>query len=303
MPAAADAAPASTLYRAELKSLPRVHGGKVRDIFALDEERWLVVASDRLSAFDVVFPDPIPGKGTVLTAVSRYWFEHTRHIVPNHLLDVPPEEAVADPADRALAAGRAMVVRRLRALPLEAVVRGYLAGSGWKDYQRSGAVCGIELPRGLRLADRLPEPIFTPATKAETGEHDENIPFAACERLVGAELAARIRATALALYAFAAGHARGRGILIADTKFEFGVDERGTLTLIDEALTPDSSRFWPADRWQPGASPPSFDKQYVRDWVEASGWNKRPPAPHLPPEVIRQTTARYQEARRRLIEN
>jgi len=291
------------LYRADLSTLPRVHGGKVRDIFGIDDDHWLVVASDRLSAFDVVFPDPIPGKGEVLTAVSRYWFDRTRHIVPNHLADLPLEAAVPDAADRGIVAGRAMVVRRLEALPVEAVVRGYLAGSGWKDYQATGAVCGIGLPAGLQLADRLPEAVFTPATKAATGEHDENISFDACAGLIGGNLAERVRAAAFELYAFAAERARERGIIIADTKFEFGLDSDGTLTLIDEALTPDSSRFWPADSWRPGASPPSFDKQYVRDWLESSGWNKKPPAPHLPPEVIRQTAARYQEARRRLTEH
>lgn len=278
----------------------RVHGGKVRDIFAVDGRHWLIVASDRLSAFDVVFPDPTPGKGPVLTAVSKFWFGATSHIVPNHLADMTLEDAVPDAADREIVANRSMVVRRLRALPVEAVVRGYLAGSGWKDYQATGAVCGIPLPTGLQLADRLPEPIFTPATKAETGEHDENISFDACARLIGRELAERVRTAALALYGFAVERARERGILIADTKFEFGLGADGTLTLIDEVLTPDSSRFWPVDSWRPGASPPSFDKQYVRDWLEASGWDKRPPAPHLPPEIIRQTAARYEEARRRL---
>ncbi len=288
------------LYRIELNSLQRVHGGKVRDIFAVDGNHWLLVASDRLSAFDVVFPDPIPGKGEVLTAVSRFWFGKTRHIVPNHLVDMPLEQAVPDAADREIVANRAMVVRRLRALPVEAVVRGYLAGSGWKDYRTSGAVCGIGLPAGLRLADELPEPIFTPATKAEAGDHDENISFDACARLIGRELAEKVRDTAFALYRFASAHARERGIIIADTKFEFGLDEDGTLVLIDEALTPDSSRFWPIDGWHPGTSPPSFDKQFIRDWVEASGWDKRPPAPHLPAEIIEQSAARYAEARRRL---
>lgn len=292
-----DAVESEALYRTELKSLEHVHGGKVRDIFAVDDAHWLIVASDRLSAFDVVFPDPIPGKGSVLTDVSRFWFEATREIVPNHLAAMPLEEAVPNAADRALVAGRAMVVRKLRALPVEAVVRGYLAGSGWKDYQATGAVCGIELPPGLRLADELPEPIFTPATKAAEGAHDENISFAACADLVGRELAEQVRKTAFALYRYAADYARKRGILIADTKFEFGVDEAGTLILIDEALTPDSSRFWPADSWRPGTSPPSFDKQYVRDWLEASGWDKRPPAPRLPADVIAKTAEKYAEAR------
>ncbi|MDN5864417.1 MAG: phosphoribosylaminoimidazolesuccinocarboxamide synthase [Gammaproteobacteria bacterium] len=292
---------AEPLYRAELESLPRVHGGKVRDIFAVDEAHWLIVTSDRLSAFDVIFPDPIPGKGEVLTDLSRFWFEATRDLVPNHLAAMTLHEAVPDQTERALIATRAMVVRKFRALPVEAVVRGYLAGSGWKDYQREGGVCGQPLPQGLRLADRLPEPIFTPATKAEEGEHDENISFAACAELIGRDLAEQVRGTAFALYRFAAEHARMRGIIIADTKFEFGVDERGGLVLIDEALTPDSSRFWPVADWQPGASPPSFDKQYVRDWVEASGWDKRPPAPALPAEVIAGTAERYDQARRRII--
>ncbi len=291
---------ASELYRTELKSLKHVHGGKVRDIFAVDDTHWLLVASDRLSAFDVVFPDPIPGKGEVLTAVSRFWFEATRHLVPNHLVAMPLDQAVPDAADRALVANRSMIVRRLRALPVEAVVRGYIAGSGWKDYQTAGAVCGIKLPAGLRLAEALPKPIFTPATKAEAGDHDENISFDACVELIGGELAEQVRAAAFALYRFAQAHARTRGIIIADTKFEFGLDESGKLVLIDEALTPDSSRFWPADSWQPGTNPPSFDKQFIRDWVEASGWDKQPPAPHLPADIIEQSAARYAEARRRL---
>ena len=291
---------AEGLYKTELTSLERVHGGKVRDIFAVDDKHWLLVASDRLSAFDVVFPDPIPGKGEVLTAVSRFWFEKTRHIVPNHCVDMPLEQAVPDPDERALVANRAMVVRKMRALPVEAVVRGYMAGSGWKDYQATGRICGIALPAGLRLADELPEPIFTPATKAEVGDHDENISFEACARLIGTELAEKVRAAAFELYRFASAHARERGIIIADTKFEFGLDDDGRLVLIDEALTPDSSRFWPADTWKPGTSPSSFDKQFIRDWVEASGWDKKPPAPHLPADIIRQSAARYEEARQRL---
>ncbi len=291
---------ANGLYRTELKGLERVHGGKVRDIFAVDDNHWLLVASDRLSAFDVVFPDPIPGKGEVLTAVSKFWFEATRHIVPNHLVDIPLEEAVPDPDDRAIVANRSMIVRKLRALPVEAVVRGYIAGSGWKDYRASGEICGIKLPPGLQLADELPEPIFTPATKAEVGDHDENISFDACAKLIGSELAEQVRETAFALYRFACAHARERGIIIADTKFEFGLDENDRLVLIDEALTPDSSRFWPADSWRPGISPPSFDKQFIRDWVEASGWDKTPPAPHLPADIISQSAARYEEARQRL---
>jgi phosphoribosylaminoimidazole-succinocarboxamide synthase len=260
----------------------------------------LIVTTDRLSAFDVVMPDPIPGKGRVLTQISNFWFARTRHIVPNHLADYPLARAVPDAAERAPLEERSIVVRRLRALPIEAVVRGYLIGSGWKDYQQTGAVCGIALPAGLRQADRLPEPIFTPATKAELGAHDENIPYERVVTLIGRGLAEQVRATALALYAFAVEHALARGIIIADTKFEFGVDEAGRLTLIDEALTPDSSRFWPADTYRPGSSPPSFDKQYVRDYLETLDWPKRPPAPKLPPEVIARTSEKYAEALRRL---
>jgi len=274
--------------------------GKVRDIYRVDDRHMLIVTTDRLSAFDVVLPDPIPGKGQVLTRISNYWFGKTRHIVPNHLSDYPLERAVPDADERALIADRSMVVRRLKALPVEAVVRGYLIGSGWKDYQRTGQVCGIDLPRGLRMADRLPAPIFTPATKAELGQHDENVAFDAVAAVLGEPLAARVRDTAVALYEFAARHALERGIIIADTKFEFGVDESGTLTLIDEALTPDSSRFWPVDTYQPGSSPPSFDKQFVRDYLETLDWDKTPPAPHLPEDVIRRTSEKYREALRRL---
>ena len=278
----------------------RIHQGKVRDIYAVDAQHMLIVTTDRLSAFDVVMPDPIPGKGRVLTQISNFWFERTRHIVPNHLADYPLARAVPDAAERAPLEDRSMVVRRLKALPIEAVVRGYLIGSGWKDYQQTGAVCGIALPAGLRQADRLPEPIFTPATKAELGAHDENIAYERVVALIGRGLAEQVRATALALYAFAAEHALARGIIIADTKFEFGVDEAGRLTLIDEALTPDSSRFWPADTYRPGTSPPSFDKQFVRDYLETLDWDKRAPGPKLPPEVIARTSEKYAEALRRL---
>ena len=281
-------------------SLQRIHQGKVRDIYAVDAQHMLIVTTDRLSAFDVVMPDPIPGKGRVLTQISNFWFERTKHIVPNHLADYPLARAVPDAAERAPLEERSIVVRRLKALPIEAVVRGYLIGSGWKDYQSSGAVCGIALPAGLRQADRLPEPIFTPATKAEMGSHDENISYERVVALVGRGLAEQVRATALSLYAFAVEHALKRGIIIADTKFEFGVDEAGHLTLIDEALTPDSSRFWPADTYRPGTSPPSFDKQYVRDYLETLDWPKRPPAPKLPPEIVARTSEKYAEALRRL---
>jgi phosphoribosylaminoimidazole-succinocarboxamide synthase len=288
------------MHESRLPALERLHQGKVRDIYRVDDRHMLIVTTDRLSAFDVVLPDPIPGKGQVLTRISNYWFGKTRHIVPNHLSDFPLERAVPDADERALIADRSMVVRRLKALPVEAVVRGYLIGSGWKDYQRTGQVCGIDLPRGLRMADRLPAPIFTPATKAELGQHDENVSFDTVAAVLGEPLAARVRDTAVALYEFAARHALERGIIIADTKFEFGVDESGTLTLIDEALTPDSSRFWPVDTYQPGSSPPSFDKQFVRDYLETLDWDKTPPAPHLPEDVIRRTSEKYREALRRL---
>jgi phosphoribosylaminoimidazole-succinocarboxamide synthase len=288
------------MLESHVPSLQRIHQGKVRDIYAVDAQHMLIVTTDRLSAFDVVMPDPIPGKGSVLTRISNFWFERTRHIVPNHLADFPLARAVPDAAERAPLEERSMVVRRLKALPIEAVVRGYLIGSGWKDYQQTGAVCGIALPAGLRQADRLPEPIFTPATKAELGAHDENIAYDRVVELIGRGLAEQVRATALALYAFAVAHAQARGIIIADTKFEFGVDEAGHLTLIDEVLTPDSSRFWPADTWRPGTSPPSFDKQYVRDYLETLDWPKRPPGPKLPPDIIARTSEKYAEALRRL---
>src|SRR5262245_45490390 len=287
------------VFESKLRGLELVYRGKVRDVYAVDDRHVLILVSDRLSAFDVVMPDPIPGKGRVLTAISNFWFERTRGIVSNHLSGIAPESILQDPGERAQAAGRSIVVRRLKPLPIEAVVRGYLIGSGWKDYQRTGRVCGIALPRGLRLADRLPEPIFTPATKAAAGQHDENITFEAVARTIGADVAARVRDCALAIYARAAAHARERGIIIADTKFEFALDGE-ELVLIDEALTPDSSRFWPAAEDRPGASPPSFDKQFVRDYLETLDWNKTAPGPRLPANVISQTVAKYQEALRRL---
>lgn len=289
-----------TVFRTSLRGLEKLHEGKVRDIYSAGADALLIVTSDRLSAFDVVLPDPIPGKGRVLNEISNFWFARTRHIVPNHLTGRSVDDLVSDPADRAALQGRSVVVRRLKTLPLEAVVRGYLIGSGWKDYQKTGSVCGVSLPSDLPLASRLPAPIFTPATKAAAGQHDENIPFAEVEKLVGAPLAARVRDTALALYQFAASHSLSRGIIIADTKFEFGVDESGTLTLIDEALTPDSSRFWPADTYHPGASPPSFDKQFVRDYLETLDWNKKAPGPKLPAEIIAKTSEKYREALTRL---
>jgi len=290
----------TAVYETDLAGLTRLHRGKVRDLYALEHDRMLMVATDRLSAFDVVLPDPIPGKGRVLNEISLFWFARTAHIVPNHLTGLPLSAAVTDAAQLRLLEGRAVIVRRLRALPIEAVVRGYLIGSGWKEYQASGAVCGIALPAGLQQAQQLPAPIFTPATKAARGAHDENISFATTEQLIGAALAAQVRDAALALYTFAAAHARSRGIIIADTKFEFGLDAQDRLTLIDEVLTPDSSRFWPADTWRAGISPPSFDKQFVRDYLETLDWDKRPPGPHLPREIIERTGEKYREALRRL---
>jgi phosphoribosylaminoimidazole-succinocarboxamide synthase len=292
--------PPATVYRTDLRGLEKVHEGKVRDSYAIDAETLLIVTTDRLSAFDVILPDPIPHKGRVLNQISNYWFEHTRHITPNHLTGRALDGVVHDRGDLAMLEGRAVIVRRLKALPIEAVVRGYLIGSGWKDYQRGGAVCGVPLPKGLQLADRLPQPIFTPATKAPAGEHDENIAFADVERLLGPDLARRVRDIALALYGFAARHAEARGIIIADTKFEFGLDPSGALVLIDEVLTPDCSRFWPADTYRVGSSPPSFDKQFVRDYLETLDWNKKAPAPRLPAEIISRTSEKYLEALRRL---
>lgn len=294
------ATPSPPMLESNLSGLDLIHRGKVRDIYAIDDRHMLIVTTDRLSAFDVVLPDPIPGKGRILTSISQFWFDKTRHLVPNHTTDFPLQRAVRDGGDRAAISDRSMVVKRLRALPIEAVVRGYLIGSGWKDYQRTGMVCGITLPQGLRQAEKLPEPLFTPATKAEIGEHDENIDYERVVALVGRGVAEQVRATALALYSFAAEHALARGIIIADTKFEFGLDEAGHLTLIDEALTPDSSRFWPVDTYRVGESPPSFDKQFVRDYLETLDWDKRAPGPHLPQEIIERTSAKYAEALQRL---
>jgi phosphoribosylaminoimidazole-succinocarboxamide synthase len=284
------------LFESRLRSLKKIHQGKVRDIYAVDDRHLLIVATDRLSAFDVVLPDPIPFKGQVLTQISLFWFGKTAHITPNHLSELRVEDIISDQEERAQLAGRAMVVKKLSALPLEAVVRGYLIGSGFKDYKLHGSVCGIQLPPGLAMAERLPEPLFTPASKAPAGAHDENIDFDAIIKLVGKECAANIRRIALEVYRFAAEHARARNIIIADTKFEFGVDEAGDLFLIDEALTPDSSRFWPMESYKPGISPPSFDKQFVRDYLESLHWDKKPPAPHLPPEILARTSDNYREA-------
>jgi phosphoribosylaminoimidazole-succinocarboxamide synthase len=292
--------PAAAVFETALEGLTLTHRGKVRDIYAVDDQHMLIVATDRLSAFDVVLPDPIPGKGCILNEISGFWFARTAQIVPNHLTGRTIASVVRNADEQAMLDGRAVIVRRLKALPIEAVVRGYLIGSGWKEYQADGSVCGIRLPAGLRQADRLPEPIFTPATKAAVGDHDENISFEAAAGLVGADTAAAVRRTALALYQHAFEHARTRGIIIADTKFEFGLDHDGRLTLIDEVLTPDSSRFWPTDTWRPGSSPPSFDKQYVRDYLETLDWNKRAPGPRLPAEVIERTGEKYREALHRL---
>jgi len=289
-----------TLYESTIKSLPLLARGKVRDIYGVGDEHLLIVTTDRLSAFDVVLPDPIPGKGAVLTAVSNFWFARTADLVPNHLADIPLEEVLPDPAERAEVEGRAVVVRKLRALPVEAIVRGYLIGSGWKDYQASGAVCGIALPPGLQLADRLPEAVFTPSTKADVGGHDINIDFNRVSELLGEGLAEQVRDVSLQIYTSCAAYALERGIIIADTKFEFGLDENDRLVLIDEVLTPDSSRFWPADSYRAGESPASFDKQYVRDYLETLDWDKTPPGPTLPPEVITNTASKYREAQQRL---
>jgi len=289
-----------TLHQSHLESLPLRARGKVRDIYDVDADHLLIVTTDRISAFDCILSDPIPGKGRVLTAVSQFWFEKLAHVVPNQLTGLTLDQVIENPVERAPLEGRAIVVKKLRALPVEAVVRGYLIGSGWKDYQRTGAVCGITLPPGLRQAERLPEAIFTPSTKAELGDHDENISFDRCIQLLGRELAEQVRDVSLTLYTEAAAHALERGIIIADTKFEFGLDAAGTLHLIDEVLTPDSSRFWPVDQYQVGISPPSFDKQFVRDYLESLTWNKQPPAPPLPEAVIARTAEKYHEAQERL---
>ncbi|UCB55284.1 MAG: phosphoribosylaminoimidazolesuccinocarboxamide synthase [Thiotrichales bacterium] len=285
------------LHTTHIKSLPLLHKGKVRDIYDIDDSHMLIVTTDRISAFDVVMPTAIPGKGEVLNQVTRFWMEKLAHIIPNHLSNMPLEQALPDAEERAEVENHATIVRKLKALPVEAIVRGYLIGSGWKDYQQTGAVCGIELPPGLRLADRLPEVIYTPSTKASVGTHDENIDFAASEALIGADIAAQVRDTSLQLYREAADYAQERGIIIADTKFEFGLDDNGSLTLIDEVLTPDSSRFWPVEQYQPGSSPVSFDKQFVRDYLETLDWNKTAPGPQLPDEIVKKTAEKYQQAK------
>ena len=289
------------LFQSSLTSLPLQHRGKVRDIYAVDGDKLLIVQTDRLSAFDVILPTPVPGKGKVLTALSNFWFHKLGHVIRNHLTGILPESVVNSENEREQIAGRAFVVRRLKPLAVEAIVRGYIVGSGWKEYQKTGKVCGIPLPAGLKEAQKLPQPIFTPSTKAPMGAHDENISFAEVEKLLGTATAAKVRDTSVRLYSEAADYAAKKGIIIADTKFEFGLDNSCELYLIDEALTPDSSRFWPVDQYQTGMSPPSFDKQYVRDWLEAQHWNKKPPAPPLPADVLEKTAEKYRQALRLLV--
>ena len=286
------------LFESSIKSLPRIGKGKVRDIYAVGSDKMLIVASDRLSAFDVVLPDPIPDKGRVLNEMANFWFARLGHVVPNQLTGIDPETVVQQ-NERDQVRGRSVVVKKLKPLPIEAVVRGYIIGSGWKDYQKTGKICGIELPKGLKQAEKLAQPIFTPATKAAEG-HDENITFSQMEQMIGAELAAKVRDVAIKLYKEAADYAATKGIIIADTKFEFGLDAKGELVLIDEVLTADSSRFWPADSYRVGISPPSYDKQYVRDYLESLTWDKTPPAPKLPEDVIARTSQKYRDALERL---
>ena len=286
----------NALYESKLSGLERINQGKVRDIYAVDDQHLLIVTTDRLSAFDVILPDPIPGKGAVLTNMSNFWFARTKDIVPNHLTDISLADVITDADERATVGDRAIVVKRLKPLPVEAVVRGYLIGSGWKDYQKTGAVCGIELPADMEMAAQIPEPIFTPATKADVGDHDENIDFGRMCDMVGTELAEQVRDLSIKIYLHGAEYARQHDIIIADTKFEFGLDDAGALYLIDEVLTPDSSRFWPADQYSAGISPPSFDKQFVRDYLETLNWNKKAPGPELPQDVINKTAEKYQQA-------
>jgi phosphoribosylaminoimidazole-succinocarboxamide synthase len=293
--------PLTALHQSDIRSLPLLNRGKVRDIYDIDEDHMLIVTTDRLSAFDVILPDPIPGKGVILTTVSNFWFDKTKHIIANHLSDKTLKEVLPDAAERNMIEGRGIVVRKLNPLPVEAIVRGYLIGSGWNDYQKTDAVCGIQLPEGLQQAQQLPNAIYTPSTKADVGGHDENISFENTIRLLGQDMAEQVRDVSIKLYQEAAAYALERGIIIADTKFEFGTDKNGELVLIDEILTPDSSRFWPADSYQVGVSPPSFDKQYVRDYLETLEWDKTDPGPRLPKEVIQRTGDKYREARDRLM--
>lgn len=287
----------NSLHTSQIKSLPLIHKGKVRDIYDIDENHMLIVTTDRISAFDVVMPNAITGKGKILNDVTIFWLNKLSHIIPNQLSDMKLEEVLPNTDERTEVAEHAMIVKKLKALPIEAIVRGYLIGSGWKDYQATGSICGIKLPEGLQLADKLPEPIYTPSSKAAVGKHDENISFAQTEALVGNDMAAQIRDVSLALYKEASAYALERGIIIADTKFEFGLDNNGQLTLIDEVLTPDSSRFWPAEQYQPGISPPSFDKQFIRDYLETLDWDKTAPGPTLPDDIIQKSAEKYQQAK------
>ena len=290
----------NSLFESSLSSLPLLNRGKVRDIYDIDDKHMLIVTTDRLSAFDVILPTPIPGKGRILTEISNFWFKQLSDIVPNQLSDLSLEDVLPDATERAQVEGQAIVVKKLKALPIEAIVRGYIIGSGWKDYQKTGAICGITLPSGLNMADKLEQAIYTPSSKADVGEHDENIDFDATVKLLGQDMAEKIRDVSLKLYATARDYAAARGIIIADTKFEFGLDDEGTLTLIDEALTPDSSRFWPMETYAPGSSPESYDKQYIRDWLENQDWNKKAPAPEVPEDVVSKTTEKYLEAYKKL---
>ncbi|MGR9092786.1 MAG: phosphoribosylaminoimidazolesuccinocarboxamide synthase [Gammaproteobacteria bacterium] len=291
---------AAALHESSIKSLPLIQRGKVRDIYAVGDDHLLIVTTDRISAFDVILPGSIPGKGAILTATSNFWFDQMDDVIDNHLSDLLLEDVLPDPAEREQVADRAIIAKKLKPLPIEAIVRGYLIGSGWKDYQKTGEVCGIKLPAGLEQAQQLPEPIYTPSSKAAVGDHDENVDFAYTVSLIGEELATRVRDVSIEIYTRAAKYARAKGIIIADTKFEFGTDENGKLLLIDEVLTPDSSRFWPESEYRTGISPPSFDKQFVRDYLETLNWDKRPPGPALPLEVAEKTAAKYREAYERI---
>lgn len=292
----------ATLHTSHIKSLPLLHSGKVRDIYDIDADHMLIITTDRISAFDVIMPTPIPGKGIILNEVTQFWLNKLSHIIPNHMSDIKLEDVLPDATERAEVAAHAMIVKKLKALPVEAIVRGYIIGSGWKDYQATGAICGIKLPENLQLADRLPEPIFTPSTKAAVGAHDENIDYNKSKELLGADIAEQVRDVSLQLYQAAADYALKRGIIIADTKFEFGLDKNGRLTLIDEVLTPDSSRFWAKDKYQPGSSPVSFDKQFLRDYLETLDWNKTAPGPALPDSIVTKTAEKYEYAKKLLME-
>jgi len=289
-----------SLFESSLTSLPLLNRGKVRDIYDIDDKHMLIVTTDRLSAFDVILPTPIPGKGRILTKISNFWFKQLSDIVPNQLSDLSLEDVLPDADERAQVEGQAIVVKKLNALPIEAIVRGYIIGSGWKDYQKTGAICGITLPPGLNMADKLEQAIYTPSSKADVGEHDENIDFDATVKLIGQDMAEQVRDVSLKLYSSARDYAARRGIIIADTKFEFGLDEQGTLVLIDEALTPDSSRFWPMETYAPGSSPESYDKQYIRDWLDTQDWDKKAPAPDVPEDIVAKTTEKYLEAYEKL---